>query len=385
MWFDVTDVPCRRSGRARTFRAHAALLDAPMTMTLPDWNALADTALAGALISRDDARAVLNAPDDALLEQLAAAYRVRRHHYGNRVRLHFLLNAQSGLCPEDCGYCSQSKISAAEIEKYPLMAQDRILAAADRAAALKAGTFCMVISGRAPGERVFGKVLDAVRAVRERHDLKICACLGLLTAEQAQRLKEAGVTQVNHNLNTSRAHTPNVVSTHTFDDRQATVREVRDAGLKTCSGGILGLGETDDDVIDLALELRALEVRSVPVNFLIPIPGTPMAERGGLDPRRCLRILCLYRFLLPTQELRISGGREVHLRSMQVMGLYAANSIFIGDYLTTPGQAARADLEMIRDAGFVLESPDGDAVDGDPMDGVPESFRGEALPVLATA
>lgn len=353
---------------------------------LPEWNALADRALAGELITRDEALAVLRAPDEALLEQLAAAYRVRRQHYGNRVRLHFLLNAQSGLCPEDCGYCSQSKVSAAEIEKYPMLARERILAAADRAAALKAGTFCMVISGRTPGERVFGKVLEAVQAVRERHDLKICACLGLLTAEQAVRLKEAGVTQVNHNLNTSEAHTPKVVSTHTFADRRATVEQVREAGLKTCSGGIIGLGETDDDVIDLALSLRELEVRSVPVNFLIPIEGTPMALTGnGLDPRRCLRVLVLYRFLLPTQELRISGGREVHLRSMQVMGLYAANSIFIGDYLTTPGQAARADLEMIRDAGFVVESPDGEPLAGDPLEGVPAAFRGDPLPVLAGA
>lgn len=352
---------------------------------LPDWNALAERALAGAPLTREEARAVLAAPDEALLEQLAAAYRVRRHHFGNRVRLHFLCNAQSGLCPEDCGYCSQSKVSAAEIDKYPMLAREKILAAADRAAELKAGTFCLVISGRSPGERVFGKVLDAVRAIRERHDLKVCACLGLLTEEQALRLKEAGVTQVNHNLNTSAAHTPNVVSTHTFGDRVATVEAVRAVGLKTCSGGIVGMGETDDDVIDLALSLRELEVRSVPVNFLIPIEGTPLARRSELDPRRCLRVLCLYRFLLPSQELRISGGREVHLRSMQVMGLYAANSIFIGDYLTTPGQAARADLEMIRDAGFVLESPDGEALEGDPLEGVPGRFRGEALPVLAGA
>jgi biotin synthase len=351
--------------------------------TLPDWNDLAARALAGEVITRAEALAVLNAPDEALLEQLAAAYRVRRHHYGNRVRLHFLCNAQSGLCPEDCNYCSQSKVSAAEIEKYPMLAREKILAAADRAAALKAGTFCLVISGRSPGERVFGKVLDAVRAVRERHDLKVCACLGLLTEDQALRLKEAGVTQVNHNLNTSERHTPDIVSTHTFGDRVATVEAVKAAGLKTCSGGILGMNETDDDVIDLAVSLRELGVRSVPVNFLIPIPGTPLAEVDGLDPRRCLRILCLYRFLLPSQEIRISGGREVHLRSMQAMGLYAANSIFIGDYLTTPGQAARADLEMIRDLGFVLESPDGEPLDDYPLDGVPMSFRGEALPVLA--
>jgi len=349
----------------------------------PDWNALADRALAGELITRNEARAVLAAPDEALLDQLAAAYRVRRHHHGNRVRLHFLLNAQSGLCPEDCNYCSQSKISTAEIEKYPMMAHEKIMAAAERAATLKAGTFCMVISGRAPGERVFNKVLDAVRDIRQKHDLKVCACLGLLNEEQALRLREAGVTQVNHNLNTSEAHTPSIVSTHTWADRRETVQNVKAAGLKTCSGGILGMGESDDDVIDLALSLRELDVRSVPVNFLIPIPGTAMAEREDLDPRRCLRILVLYRLLLPSQEIRIAGGREVHLRSMQAMGLYAANSIFIGDYLTTPGQAARADLEMIRDLGFVLESPDGEAIEGDPLQGLPATFRGEALPVLA--
>jgi biotin synthase len=327
-----------------------------------NWNALADKALGGELITREEAHAVLTAPDTELLDQLAAAYRVRRHHHGNRVRLHFLLNAQSGLCPEDCNYCSQSSISGAEIEKYPFMAREKILAAADRAASLKAGTFCMVISGRAPGERVFSKVLDAVREVKARHNMHVCACLGLLTEDHVRRLEEAGADQVNHNLNTSERFTSEIVSTHSFGDRVATVEHVARSNMKTCSGGIIGMGETDDDIIDLALSLRELGVRSVPVNFLIPIDGTPLSDRNDLDPRRCLRVLCLYRFILPSQEIRIAGGREVHLRSMQPLGLYAANSIFIGDYLTTPGQAAQADYEMIRDAGFVLESPDGEAL-----------------------
>ena len=330
---------------------------------MTDWQDLADRALAGELITRDDARAVLTAPDEALLDQLAAVYRVRRHYYGNRVRLHFLLNAQSGLCPEDCHYCSQSAVSSAEIEKYPLMAREKILAAADRAASLGVGTFCLVISGRTPGGRVFEKVLDAVRDVKAKHDMNVCACLGLLTEEHVQRLQEAGVDQVNHNLNTSERFTSEIVTTHTFEDRVATVEHVAQSRMKTCSGGIIRMGESDDDVIDLALSLRELGVRSVPVNFLIPISGTPFESQTGLEPRRCLRVLCLYRFILPSQEIRIAGGREVHLRSMQVMGLYAANSIFIGDYLTTPGQAARTDFEMIREAGFVLESPDGSPMD----------------------
>jgi biotin synthase len=328
-----------------------------------DWSALADLALAGDLLSRAQAHAVLSAPDTELLDQLSAAYRVRRHHWGNRVRLHFLLNAQSGLCPEDCHYCSQSKISTAEIEKYPFMAQEKILAAAERAHTLKAGTFCMVISGRSPSDRVFGDVLEAVRQVKARYPMKICACLGLLDEAQTQHLAAAGVDRVNHNLNTSEDRYGDICSTHTFSDRLATIEAVQSAGMTTCSGGIFGLGETHDDIIDMALSLRQLGVTSVPLNFLIPIPGTLFAGRQELNPRQCLRILCLYRLLLPAQEIRIAGGREVQLRQLQPLGLYAANSIFVGDYLTTPGQAAQTDYAMIRDAGFVLEGPEGGEIE----------------------
>lgn len=331
----------------------------PDTVTTPDWNTLADLALGGEVMGRDAAHQVLSADDDDLLNLVQAAYRVRRHYWGRRVRLHFLLNAQSGLCPEDCHYCSQSKISTAEIEKYPLMAQERVLAAAERAYTLKAGTFCMVISGRSPAEPTFNRVLELVKAVKSQYPMKLCACLGLLDQDQAQRLAAAGVDRVNHNLNTAEAHHGEVCTTHTFQDRVETVSAVKAAGLTTCSGGILGMGESHDDIIDLALALRELEVTSVPLNFLIPIPGTPFADINTLTPHQCLRILCLFRFLLPSQEIRIAGGREVHLRSLQPLGLYVANSIFIGDYLTTPGQAAQADFTMIRDGGFVLEAPDG--------------------------
>jgi biotin synthase len=349
----------------------------------PDWSEFASRSLAGDMLTREESRAVLASSDESLLDMLAGAYRVRRHYWGNRVRLHFLCNAQSGLCPEDCHYCSQSSVSESEIDKYPMLAREKILEAAGRAAALKAGTFCLVISGRAPGERVFGKVLDVVREIRARHDLKVCACLGLLNADQATRLADAGVETVNHNLNTSERFHPDVCTTHTFADRVATVEHVKAAGIKTCSGGIIGMGESDDDVIDLACSLREIGVRSVPVNFLIPIAGTPFAGLRELDPRRCLRVLCLYRFLLPSQEIRIAGGREVHLRSLQPLGLYPANSIFIGDYLTTQGQAARADYAMIRDAGFVLETPDGESFAGDPSVDAPDVYPRARLPLPA--
>lgn len=336
-----------------------------MATTVPmtdRWQEMADLALAGGVLSREQARAVLRAPDTELLAQLAAAYRVRYHYWGNRVRLHYLLNAQSGLCPEDCHYCSQSKISTADIEKYPFLSQEKILAAAERAVNLKAGTFCIVTSGRSPSPQVFEQVLAAVRAVKQRYNLKICACLGLLSAEQTQQLAAVGVDRVNHNLNTSAGYYQKICTTHTFSDRTATLNNIKAAGITICSGGILGMGESDEDVIDLALSLREMGVTSVPVNFLIPIAGTPLASHHQLTPRQCLRILTLFRFLLPRQEIRIAGGREVHLRSLQPLGLYAANSIFVGDYLTTPGQAPHQDWQMIADAGFVLEDHEGQAI-----------------------
>lgn len=327
-----------------------------------NWQQLADKSLASEGLTQAEALAVLSAPDTALLDQLAAAYRVRRHHWGNRVRLHFLLNAQSGLCPEDCHYCSQSKISGAEIEKYPLMAKEQILAAADRAYEMKAGTFCMAISGRSPSPKVFDGILEAVRSVKETYPMRVCTTLGLLDERQAQQLKAAGVDRINHNLNTAESHHEDICTTHGFQDRLSTLKAVQTAGLTTCSGGIFGMGESNEDIVSLARSLRELNVTSVPLNFLIPIPGTPFAERRELTPQRCLRILCLFRLMLPSQEIRIAGGREVHLRSLQPLGLYAANSIFVGDYLTTPGQSAQQDFAMIEDAGFTIENAIGDRI-----------------------
>lgn len=323
---------------------------------MPNWQSLADKALANELLTRSESLSILKAPSEAILDQLSAAYRVRQHYWGNRVRLHFLLNAQSGLCPEDCHYCSQSKISGAEIEKYPLMAKDKIVLAAQRAHEMKAGTFCMAISGRSPSPKVFDGILEAIRSVKAQYPMRVCTTLGLLNEAQARQLKAAGVDRINHNLNTGEAHHEDICTTHTFQDRLSTVKAVQSAGLTTCSGGIFGMGESDEDIVDLAISLRELDVTSVPLNFLIPIEGTPFAQKNELTPQRCLRILCLFRLLLPSQEIRIAGGREVHLRSLQPLGLYAANSIFVGDYLTTPGQSAQQDFAMIEDAGFAIET-----------------------------
>jgi biotin synthase len=310
--------------------------------------------LDGRSIGNDEALAILRAPDDELLDVLAAAYRIRRRWFGNTVQLYFLMNAKSGLCPEDCHYCSQSKVSSAEIPKYNLLSRDKLLDGARLAAERGSKTYCIVISARGPSEREIAAVETIVPEIKSRYDLEVCACLGLLTPEQAQRLAACGVNKVNHNLNTSAEFYEQICSTHTYDDRLATLRAVRAAGLELCSGGIIGMGERDEDVVRLALALRELNVESIPLNFLIDIAGTPLAESDRLTPRYCLKALAMFRFANPTSEIRIAGGRELHLRSLQPLGLYAANSVFVGDYLTTKGQPAEADYRMIEDMGFVV-------------------------------
>jgi biotin synthase len=335
------------------------LSDGVAVGTRSDWQHLADRVLAGEAISAEEAQAVLDCPDAELLELLAAAYRVRRRWFGNQVQLYFLMNAKSGLCPEDCGYCSQSKISTAEIPKYNLLSREKLLEGARVAAEQRARTYCIVISARGPNEREMDAVTSIVPEIKRRFNLKICACLGLLTPEQAGRLKDCGVDRVNHNLNTGESYYGDICTTHTFADRLETLHAVRDAGLEMCSGGIIGMGERRRDVVDMAIALRDLRVQSIPVNFLIPIEGTPLAARADLNPRYCLKVLAMFRLVNPDRELRIAGGREVHLGSMQALGLYAANSIFVGDYLTTKGQAAEADYQMIRDLGFeIVRNPE---------------------------
>ena len=316
------------------------------------FSSLASQVLGGHQLSRDEALAVVRCPDDELLDLLSAAYRVRRHFFGNRVQLYLLMNAKSGLCPEDCSYCSQSKVSGADIPRYNLLDEKTLLDGARVAAENRAKTYCIVISARGPSDREMNAVTQIVPRIKAQYDLKICACLGLLTAEQARQLKACGVDRVNHNLNTSEAFYAEVCSTHTYDDRVNTLAAARDAGLELCSGGILGMGERDEDVVDMALELRRQKVDSIPVNFLNPIEGTPLESRHDLKPRYCLKVLAMFRLTNPDCEIRIAGGREMHLRSLQPLGLYAANSIFVGDYLTTKGQPPEADFQMLEDLGF---------------------------------
>ena len=334
------------------------------------WHEFAARVLDDEALTADEALAILRAPDTEVLDLLAAAYRVRRHYYGNTVKLNFLVNAKSGLCPEDCGYCSQSRVSEAPIHKYGLMDADEIIEGAEQAVAMKASTCCIVLSGRGPSNREVRHVAEATKAIKERHPgLKICACMGILRDGQADALREAGVDRYNHNVNTAASHHDEIVSTHTYDDRVATVEQAKQAGISPCSGVIIGMGESYEQMVEAAFALRAIGSDSIPVNFLIPIDGTPMAaeqranghgpgnvQGADITPRFALKILAMYRFVCPDREIRVSAGREVHLRSLQPMAFYAANALFVSDYLTEPGQQSEDDWQMIEDLGFEIEN-----------------------------
>jgi biotin synthase len=320
------------------------------------WHELAGRVLSGHRLTDEEGLAVLRSGDEQLLDLLAAAYRVRHRWFGNQIHLNFLINAKSGRCGEDCRYCSQSGVSQADIPKYNLLEAEALLDGARLAAQHQARTYCIVISGLKPLDEEIDTVAGLVPRIREAYDLKVCVSLGLLTAEQAARLKACGVGRVNHNLNTSERFYPKICTTHSYQQRLATLRAVRQAGLEICSGGIVGLGEEDVDVAELALRLGRLEAEAVPVNFLIPIPGTPLEAARRLNPRYCLKVLALFRLANPKCELRIAAGRELHLGSLQPLGLYPANSIFVGDYLTTKGQPPEEDFRMIEALGFRVVS-----------------------------
>lgn len=359
-------------------------------MNLPSAADLAALSLRGNGIDRDLAERLLAAGPERDLEILDAAYRVRRESFGHGVRLHVLLNAKMGGCPEDCGFCSQSAraVGETEVPASAMLDGDAIFEAARRAHDAGAYKFCIVTATRGPSDKDLDRLVPAVERIKREIPVGICCSLGLLTEERAARLAEAGVDRFNHNLETSEARYSDVCTTHTWRDRVETVKMARAAGMQACCGGILGLENDDADVLDLAYALRELDVESIPLNFLDPRPGTralgPQPHRslapseaanGAIEntraespvplsarraspapsPRRCIRTLAVFRLVHPRRDLRAAGGREVNLRSMQAMALYAANSIFTEGYLTTGGNRHEVDLRMIEDAGFAIE------------------------------
>ncbi|MEI7058964.1 biotin synthase BioB [Nocardioides sp. CCNWLW239] len=316
---------------------------------------LADRILSGGAATAEEALTVLRTPDADLMAVVAAAGRLRRVYFGNTVKVNYLVNLKSGLCPENCNYCSQALGSQAPVLKYSWLSKDDTLEQAGAGLRGGATRVCMVSSGRGPSDRDIDKVVEMTSALKDAHEgVEVCACLGLLKGGQAERLKAAGVDAYNHNINTAESHHDNIVQTHTYEDRVDTIGKAKDAGLSPCSGLIAGLGETDEQLVEALFALRDLDADSIPVNFLMPFDGTPYENTWELSPTRCVKILAMARFVCPDKEIRIAGGREMHLRTLQATALHVANSIFLGDYLTSEGQDALADLEMLRDNGFVI-------------------------------
>lgn len=316
---------------------------------------LADRILNQDVLSKDEALALFEDEMIDSFELLNEAYVLRKHFFGKKVKLNMILNAKSGICSEDCGYCGQS-IKMKQKQRYALVEPDKIKAGAQVATDNHIGTYCIVMSGRGPTNREVDHICETVHDIKALHpQLKICACLGLTNEAQAEKLKEAGVDRYNHNLNTSERYHSEVVTTHTYKDRVRTVEIMKANHISPCSGVICGMGETNEDIIDMAFALREIDADSIPINFLHPIKGTKFGGLDLLSPMKCLRIIAMFRLINPSKEIRIAGGREVNLRSLQAIALKAANSIFVGDYLITGGQPNELDYQMIEDLGFEID------------------------------
>lgn len=324
-----------------------------------DWVALSRRVLAGEGVRRDEALGILQSDESELLNVLHAAFQLRHHYFQRKVSLHVIRNAKSGGCSEDCAYCSQSSASTGNVPCYPLQSEAELLQGAKEAQAMGAIRYCIVTSGRSPSREDLDRITSAVRKIKRDYPLSICVSLGILTDEQAAELKVAGVNRYNHNLESSERFFPTICTTHSYDERKATAARVKAAGLELCSGGLMGMGETLEDRVDLALAMRSVKADSIPLNFLDPRPGTGLMNRPRIPAGDVLRALAMFRFVHPDREIRIAGGREACLGPLQVLALYPANSMFTSGYLTTPGQGYQADRRMLEMAGFdVVEITD---------------------------
>ena len=308
--------------------------------------------LGGGKISREEALFIASLSGQDILDLFASASRIREHFRGNTVDLCAIINAKSGACSEDCAYCAQSAKSTAEIKTFPLVDKERVLGKAREAKEGGAKRFCIVTSGKKTSVTDLEKIAEMVCAVRKL-GLLPCATLGLLSGEDLLQLKEAGLERYHNNLETSERFFPAICTTHTYQDKLKTIREVKSTGLSLCSGGIFGLGETWEDRIDMALALREIDPDSVPVNFLTPVKGTRLGLNKILDPFDALKIISLYRFILPDKEIRVCGGRLQTLGEFHAFIFPAgADGLLTGNYLTTLGRNFEDDLKLINQYGL---------------------------------
>jgi biotin synthase len=310
-------------------------------------------------IDRSLASRLASLQQQDLPDLFALAHRVRVARMGTAVEVESIISAKTGGCPEDCVFCSQSARYHTDVVREPMLDTHRLIDLARQTRAVGGSEFCIVVAVRGPDERMMRAVIDAARAIKESVDIEVAASLGLLKEGQAERLAAAGVHRYNHNLEAGPNFFARICTTHTFDDRVATCMRVRDAGMELCSGGIFGMGETWEDRLDLAFTLRDLGTREIPCNFLNPRPGTPLQFSTLLQPLEALRCVAVFRLVNPDAVIRYAGGREIVLRDLQAYGMLAgANGLIVGNYLTTMGRSAEADLAMLADLGMpVAEKP----------------------------
>lgn len=318
-----------------------------------DINALTKRAIEQRGIDAGEAIALTKLQDAPLIMLFAAASIVREHFRGKVADLCAIVSAKTGACPEDCAYCAQSSRSKAAITASPLMPVEQVLDRAQRARSQGASRFCIVTSGKHPSPDELKRIAQMIEGVRAL-GLLPCATLGLLEADDLRALKDAGLHRFHHNLETSRAYFPQICSSHTYDDKLRTIAAAKEAGLSLCCGGIFGLGESWQDRIDMAMEIRALGADSVPMNFLVPVKGTPLGERTALAPMEALKVIAIYRMLLPEREVRVCGGRLQTLGELNSMVFAAgADGLLTGDCLTVAGRSASDDMALARACGLM--------------------------------
>lgn len=307
-------------------------------------------------LSREDALAILNAPDESLEELVSFAETYRRKYKGNHVSIHILTNARSGNCSQDCAYCAQSCRSKADIDKYKWVQDEKLYQDNDFVKEHHLSRHCIGLSGMKFTDEEIEVLAEKIRKMKA-DGTHLCCSIGFLTEHQAKVLKEAGLDRINHNLNSSRSYYPNICSTHTFDQRVANIRMLQGLGYEICSGGIIGMGESKEDVVDMLLELREIQPEALPINFLLPIPGTPLehADMSVLSTAYCMKVLCLARLLVPKADIRCAAGREVYFKGEEKMLLRVVDSIFASGYLTAGGQGIKDTIQTIEDAGFTYE------------------------------
>jgi len=318
-------------------------------------NELGNKILAGQVITREEALALtkLEGADILVLGSMAA--KIRERFAGNRVDLCSIINARSGACSEDCKFCAQSTRHLTGAPVFPLIDEDRIVERAKEMEKAGAHHFDIVTAGLGVGENDpdFARILRAFTRIKKETNLELCACLGTLTEGAARKLVEAGVKRYNHNLETAESFFARVVTSHTYAQRVETIKIAKAAGMEVCCGGIIGMGETPAQRVELAFALKDLDVDAVPVNVLNPIPGTPMEGRPVLEPMEVLKTFAIFRFILPDKNIRYAGGRERAMGDLQALGLMAGiNGMLVGNYLTTAGRDIDEDLKMIRDLGL---------------------------------